>query len=86
MLVKLSLGLLGLATLATCATPYPFQTYDAGLFTPMEDLKVLSASEFTTLNHPLFPDYDVRIKKSDWCDGTVAYVFSRVFCAVACSH
>ena len=48
-----------------------FDTYDAGLFTPMEDLGLLSTSDFTTLGHPLFPNYNVRIKKSDFCAGTV---------------
>ncbi|PCH38417.1 serine carboxypeptidase [Wolfiporia cocos MD-104 SS10] len=75
--------LLGLSSLAvaTAAAQQPFlqspasfvasEPYDAGLFTPVEDLSVLSASAFTTLGHPLFPDYNVRIKKSDFCDGTV---------------
>ncbi|GJE98978.1 peptidase S10, serine carboxypeptidase [Phanerochaete sordida] len=48
-----------------------FESYDAGLFSPMEDLGLLSTSEFTTLGHPAFPNYNVRIKKSDFCDGTV---------------
>ncbi|KAH8081981.1 alpha/beta-hydrolase [Cristinia sonorae] len=49
-----------------------FEPYDTGLFAPLEDLKLLSASEFTTLGHPAFPNYNVRIKKStDFCDGTV---------------
>ncbi|KAG7446141.1 serine carboxypeptidase [Guyanagaster necrorhizus] len=46
--------------------------YDSGLFTPMEDLNLLSYSEFATLSHPAFPNYSVRIKKTDFCDGTVA--------------
>lgn len=46
------------------------EPYDAGLFSPMEDLSLLS-TEFTTLEHPFFPNYNVRIKKSDFCDGTV---------------
>ena len=48
-----------------------FDNYDAGLFSPMEDLSLLSTQEFTTLGHPLFPNYNVRIKKSDFCDGSV---------------
>ena len=48
-----------------------FDAYDASLFSPLEDLSLLSTSEFTTLGHPLFPNYSVRIKKSDFCDGTV---------------
>jgi len=45
--------------------------YDAGLFTPYEDLDGLSASEYTVLHHPAFPRHNVRIKKSDFCDGSV---------------
>ncbi|KAI0800559.1 serine carboxypeptidase, partial [Fomes fomentarius] len=45
--------------------------YDAGLFTPLEDLHALSATEHTTLQHPAFPAYGVRIKKSHFCDGQV---------------
>ena len=48
-----------------------FGHYDAGLFNPVEDLGLLSTSEFTTLGHPAFPNYNVRIKKSDFCDGSV---------------
>ncbi|TCD62229.1 hypothetical protein EIP91_007208 [Steccherinum ochraceum] len=48
-----------------------FESYDAGLFSPFEDLKLLSTSTFTTLGHPAFPNYNVRIKKSDFCDGGV---------------
>ena len=62
-----------------------FESYDANLFAPLEDLNVLSTAEFTTLAHPAFPRYNVRIKKSDFCDGTVRYVgfrgsLKRVFC------
>ncbi|CCM00613.1 uncharacterized protein FIBRA_02649 [Fibroporia radiculosa] len=53
-------------------SPANFQSYDAGLFTPLEDLSLLSKTDFTTLSHPLFPNYSVRIKKSDFCDETVA--------------
>lgn len=46
--------------------------YDDGLFTPIEQLGALSEAQFTTLSHPVFPNYSVRIKKSnDFCDGTV---------------
>ncbi|KAF9242675.1 serine carboxypeptidase [Melanogaster broomeanus] len=45
--------------------------YDDGLFTPVEHLSTLSVDAFTTLSHPVFPNYSVRIKKSDFCDGTV---------------
>ena len=43
--------------------------YDAGLFTPFEDLHALSAFAYTTLKHPTFPAYSVRIKESHFCDG-----------------
>ncbi len=43
-------------------------------FTPFEDLHALSMTEFTTLEHPLFPHYGVRIKESNFCDNTVKYV------------
>ncbi|KAJ6531658.1 serine carboxypeptidase [Mycena vulgaris] len=45
--------------------------YDDGLFTPMEDMNALSENEFTILMHPVFPNYNVRIKKSAFCDDTV---------------
>lgn len=49
-----------------------FESYDSGLFSPLEDLSLLSTSSFTTLGHPAFPSYNVRIKRStDFCDGTV---------------
>lgn len=38
--------------------------YDDGLFTPIEDLSVLSFDSFTTLSHPSFPEYSVRIKRT----------------------
>ncbi|KAA1475365.1 alpha/beta-hydrolase [Dentipellis sp. KUC8613] len=85
MLLKSALsGLLGFATLATAYRQQPLSkpgpkhaawgggSYDEGLFNPVESLGVLSTSEFTTLSHPLFPKYSARIKKSDFCDTTVA--------------
>ena len=74
-----TVALLGLAaSYVVGATQQPFAvgangfaSYDAGLFRPMEDMNLLSVSEFTTLGHPFFPKYNVRIKKSDFCDGTV---------------
>ena len=79
--VSSGLVLLGLAVSSTVgAAQQPLSvnsantfgtSYDAGLFSPMEDLNLLSTAEFTTLNHPFFPNYNVRIKKSDFCDGTV---------------
>ena len=43
--------------------------YDDGLFTPVEDLSALSTDSFTTLSHPFFPNYSVRIKQTTFdCD------------------
>ena len=39
-----------------------------------DDLKLLSNNVFTVLSNPAFPKHSVRIKRSDFCDGTVAYV------------
>lgn len=63
-----------------------FDSYDAGLFTPLEDLSLLSSSEFTTLGHPAFPKYEVRIKKSDFCDGTVKCVPSHLYMSSLRTH
>ncbi|KAH9855500.1 serine carboxypeptidase [Lenzites betulinus] len=49
----------------------PYADYDAGLFTPVEDLHALSLTEFTTLDHPAFPRHSVRIKQSSFCDESV---------------
>jgi hypothetical protein len=40
----------------------------APTFAPVGTLDVLSEASFTTLTHPEFPNYDVRIKKSNFCD------------------
>ncbi|PFH46823.1 hypothetical protein AMATHDRAFT_7364 [Amanita thiersii Skay4041] len=45
--------------------------YDAGLFTPLEDLAVLSTDSYAHMTHPAFPRHGVRMKKSKFCDGTV---------------
>ncbi|KAJ7659263.1 serine carboxypeptidase [Mycena polygramma] len=43
-------------------------------FAPVGTLDVLSETSFTTLSHPEFPNYGVRIKKSNFCDkGANAY-------------
>ncbi|KAJ7733496.1 hypothetical protein B0H16DRAFT_1579543 [Mycena metata] len=43
-------------------------------FAPVGTLDVLSHTAFTTLAHPEFPNYGVRIKKSNFCDeGVGAY-------------
>jgi hypothetical protein len=44
--------------------------YDEGLFTPLENLNLLSETQFTVLRHPVFPHHGVRIKKSSFCDET----------------
>ncbi len=48
-----------------------YDSYDAGLFTPFEDLSALSTSNYAHLSHPYFPRHSVRIKKSTFCDGSV---------------
>ncbi|KAF8188264.1 serine carboxypeptidase [Mycena galopus ATCC 62051] len=45
--------------------------YDEGLFSPMEDMNALSETAFSVMSHPVFPNYNVRIKKSSFCDDTV---------------
>lgn len=54
--------------------------YDDGLFTPIEHLSALSVESFTTLGHPYFPKHSMRIKKSQFCDGTVKLVANSVPC------
>ncbi|KAF5332255.1 hypothetical protein D9611_008202 [Ephemerocybe angulata] len=74
-----SLHLLGLCTLSLPSFARAWspnqavlgESYDAGLFTPFEDLNALSETQFTTLKHPMFPKHGVRIKKSNFCDETV---------------
>jgi hypothetical protein len=57
---------------------YPYGSYhgdyrlDEGLFTPsVESLNALGSEKFVSLSHPAYPQYNVRIKKSDFCDGGV---------------
>lgn len=40
-------------------------------FIPKGTLNALSDKEFTTLRHPAFPSYSVRVKRTRWCDETV---------------
>lgn len=40
----------------------------------MEDMNALSETDFSVLSHPIFPNYNVRIKKSPFCDDTVKFV------------
>lgn len=39
-----------------------------------DDLSLLSNDAFSVLSHAAFPKHSARIKKSNFCDGTVAYV------------
>ncbi len=66
-----------LGTNRTISTDADTSAYDDGFFTPFESLSSLSHAEFTTLQHPLYPRHSVRIKKSDFCDGTVGCVTRR---------
>ncbi|KAJ3532604.1 hypothetical protein NMY22_g7676 [Coprinellus aureogranulatus] len=43
----------------------------AAQFTPLGHLSALSQSRFTVLEHPSFPNHQVRVKKTRFCDGTV---------------
>ena len=65
------LGACALSTFASAQVLYQQEPYDAGLFTPFESLSALSEHEFTSLSHPFFPNYGVRVKKTKFCDGTV---------------
>ncbi|KAF4584580.1 hypothetical protein EYR38_001809 [Pleurotus pulmonarius] len=48
------------------SVPQHHQSYDDGLFSPLETLDVLSEDEFTVLAHPTFPKYSVRAKSTKW--------------------
>lgn len=73
--MRFFLPILGLVALAWgVQQPLSASSYDAGLFSPFEDLHALSASEYTTLRHPNFPAHSVRIKDSQFCDGDVRWV------------
>lgn len=52
------------------------ELYNHDLFSPVEDLSNLSENGFTTLAHPAFPRYNVRMKKTSFCDETVKYASS----------
>ena len=58
-----------------------YNTYDAGLFTPLEDFRSFSDTEFSTFGHPAFPWHSVRIKKNfkDFCDSTVRFVAFTIY-------
>ncbi|KAI9454327.1 serine carboxypeptidase [Russula earlei] len=40
-------------------------------FEPVGELSAISSDQWTTLSHPVFPSYTVRIKQSRFCDTTV---------------
>ncbi|EMD33353.1 hypothetical protein CERSUDRAFT_68006 [Gelatoporia subvermispora B] len=44
---------------------------DNGSFEPLGSLSAISTTDFTVLEHPLFPHYSIRVMKSNFCDGTV---------------
>jgi hypothetical protein len=46
------------------------QSYDSGLFAPLESLELLSECQFSTLSHPMFPHHSVQIKKTRFCYDT----------------
>ena len=95
----LSLAILGHASSQSvfglkhpAANPYTQSAYAApygdGLFTPLGDLSALSTDSFTTLRHPLFASYSVRIKQTVFdCDKQSTSVhlcmpFSRLTCCL----
>ena len=43
-------------------------------------LSNMKSHEFTTLSHPRFPNHQVRLKKSHFCDPTVKYVIILHLC------
>ncbi|GJJ11588.1 hypothetical protein Clacol_005823 [Clathrus columnatus] len=50
-----------------------FATYDTGLFNQVDDIRTLSTNGYTTLTHPIHPQYSVRIKQNgaESCDNSV---------------
>ena len=40
-------------------------------FEPIGELSAVGSDQWTTLHHPVFPRYSVRIKQSHFCDTTV---------------
>jgi hypothetical protein len=40
-------------------------------FEPVGKLSAVGSDQWTTLHHPVFPGYSVRIKQSHFCDTTV---------------
>jgi|SRR6267154_4756774 hypothetical protein len=51
---------------------FPFDTDSLeSKFEPVRELSALGSDQWTTLRHPVFPRYSVRIKQSRFCDSTV---------------
>ncbi|KAJ8457603.1 hypothetical protein ONZ45_g18247 [Pleurotus djamor] len=50
---------------------YDPRPFDAKSFSPLETLDALVETDFTVFGHPAFPRYNVRAKKTKFCDGTV---------------
>lgn len=75
-LLKQSLSLLLLLVTCVCltrpsahATQLPLGYLETK--SRLVELTALSSDDFTTLSHADFPDYSVRIKRTEFCDSTV---------------
>lgn len=44
------------------------ESVDDGSSTPPETLAYAREDNFTTVKHPYFPEYQVRVKKTKFCD------------------
>jgi hypothetical protein len=62
-------------------------SYDAGLFTPLEDFSSLSETVFTTFGHPAFPRHSIRIKKTpkSFCDNTTRFAVFYFYLSCKCN-
>jgi len=64
----------GLPEVDNARVHIPFDSDKGSLqskFEPVGDLSAIVSDEWTTLRHPVFPRYSVRIKQSRFCDTTV---------------
>lgn len=52
---------------------FKYAPYDAGLVHTIEDIRGLSSSEYTTVSHPAYANYGIRIKQNgaSFCDDGV---------------
>lgn len=58
--------------LANAKVDFPFDTDSLeSKFEPVRELSAVGSDQWTTLRHPVFPRYSVRIKESLVCDSTV---------------